>query len=87
MYTEIEISTIDIRKGGYHVNFTHSKCEDDNSEDIFIKSDVLREHVIDNALNTIQDFPEYGDVHTFQYPTWIEENYEEAIKHYITNKL
>lgn len=83
---DIEISNIDRRKGGYYVNYTHSQSVDGESEDTFIKSDVLREHVKDNELNTMKDFPSYGDITPLDLPTWIEENETEAIKHYLTNK-
>lgn len=87
MYTEIEISTIDIRKGGYHVTFFDLTVDDSDDLYAFITHQELEEHVKDNGLHEQIDFPNYGDVWAFDLDTWIEENYEQAIKHYITNKL
>jgi hypothetical protein len=87
MYTEIEISTIDIRKGGYHVTFFDLTVDDSDDYGAFISHQDLEEHVKDNGLDEQIDFPTHGDVWVFDLDTWIEENYEEAIKHYITNKL
>jgi hypothetical protein len=87
MYTEIEISTIDIRKGGYHVTFFDLTVDDSDFLYEFISHKELEEHIKDNGLHEQIDFPTHGDVWAFDLDTWIEENYEEAIKHYITNKI
>lgn len=84
MYKEVEVHSIDRRKGGYYVNFTHSLSVDGDGEDKFIEAEALREHVKTNELNVWQDFPSHGDLTTLDLNTWLEDNETEAIKHYLT---
>ena len=84
---DIEISTIDIRKGGYHVTFFDLTVDDSDDLYAFITHQELFGHVMDYGLHEQIDFPTHGDVWAFDLDTWIEENYEDAIKHYITNKI
>jgi hypothetical protein len=85
--TEINIDATRNRIG-FDVEYTIPTAEhEDMLYSVFIKHTDLRQHVIDYQLYEYKDHTTKGEIIKLGFDTWITENQDYAISHYITHNV
>lgn len=87
MTTEINIDATRSRIG-FNVEYTIDTAEHEDKEySVFIKHTDLRQHVTDYELNKKLIYPSYTETIEQDIDSWIANNQDYAISHYITNNV